>query len=1323
MAGLALSAKAAPPPPVPLQQEAPWRIANFAKDAGLERRRILDLAFETNNIAWFATSDGLYRFDGYHWQRFTSANGLPSTFIRAVSVTRDGSVWVGTDQGAGVLTQTGFDRRGTEGRLAGPNVRRIVETADGAIWFCCDRWPDATQSGGLTRLRDGKFQSYGLADGLPSDHILTLFEQSNGRLIAMTLSGAAVWNQQRWLPMSETDPGFPPRSRTWAMHETPDGRVFAQTASATLMLVDGRWSPTTQSRGQANGPLCVTSEGALIKAVQGLGDAVWFARWNGDSFVRASAQIVDPGCQIESLRQAPDQAIWAVGRGTLLRWEYTPGMWEWHPELPPPVLEDHFHHVWFAGASGTVVETNGGFRPIPGIYPPLIEGAPGVVWAAGKTGVMQWTEDRLEPVPCESCGIAKLLGGTVDARGVVWLFGEDSKAGPVLAGWRSGKWQSFGSAALGGRRVLSAAADPQQGLWALLIDETAMNYDLVRVTESGVAAVTIEGSKPNTYRPSLCASPTHLYLYAYNGLWEAPFAERLKFTPVQAQGGRVFTHAISDAHVSAFVAQEGPDGRAAILLHRQDEWLRYPVAYGEGLWLNRDGWLTAADGTEFLLCQTRAWSTFTHVSLPRTTTINSMLRAVRGDFWLGTPQGVLHLQPAALTPKTLLSGPKTLREGAAGVFQAEGLAPFTPRELKQRFSFAWRLNSEAWSGYDDWPAHGLMLSNLPPAKYVLQARARDGFGNEDEAPASLAFEVQPLPLQDRIWFRPTLAAIGLTFAFLSLALYYAGSRLRRYATGLEAEVEARTLDLQRDVRERRRAEDAEREARRLLRDVLDTVPVRVFWKDMTGRYLGCNLAVAKAAGLASPEDIVGKTDFDLPWKDQAPAYQKIDLEVIRSGVPQLDLETTQTALGGKSILIRGSKAPLRTADGKIIGVLGTFEDITEQKRMEQEHEKLQGQLAQAQRIESVGRLAGGVAHDFNNMLQAILGNVYLAITGLPPDSPEHDNLAEIQKAAERSAALTRQLLAFARKQTIEPKVLDLNDMVNGMLKMLGRLIGEHIDLAWRPGVDLWPVRVDPSQIDQILANLCVNARDAIRGSGQVTLETRNVSLDPPAAASLPELAPGDYVLLSVTDNGCGMDAETQAQIFEPFFTTKSDGHGTGLGLATVYGIVKQNGGGIFVESRVGQGTVFRIYLPRHLERPEASAEPGAAPPTQGGTETVLIAEDEPTVLRLCEQSLTRLGYSVLAADTPSRAIQLAQLLTGTPIHLLVTDVIMPGMNGRELAQQLSAMHPKLKVLFMSGYTADVIAHHGALDEGIHFIQKPFTVHNFATKVRAVLDAR
>jgi CheY-like chemotaxis protein len=372
-------------------------------------------------------------------------------------------------------------------------------------------------------------------------------------------------------------------------------------------------------------------------------------------------------------------------------------------------------------------------------------------------------------------------------------------------------------------------------------------------------------------------------------------------------------------------------------------------------------------------------------------------------------------------------------------------------------------------------------------------------------------------------------------------------------------------------------------------------------------------------------------------------------------------------------------------------------------------------------MESVGRLAGGVAHDFNNMLQSILGNASLALQDLSPDSQLRECLEEIQKSAQRSADLTRQLLAFARKQTIQPKVLDLNDTVAGMLKMLRRLIGENIELTWMPGPGIWPVKVDPSQIDQILANICVNARDAIAGAGKVTIETVNVALDDTYVTIHPECAPGDYVMMAVSDNGQGMNAEIRAHLFEPFFTTKEMGKGTGLGLATVFGIVKQNRGLINVYSEPGHGATFKIYLPRASAEAEVAAPP-AYRQFMRGTETVLLVEDERQILSLGQRILTQQGYTVLAAATPEAALALVSQHPA-PIHLLVTDVVMPGMNGKELREQLRPSHPNLKCLFMSGYTADVIAHHGVLDVGVHFLQKPFTIESLVTRVREVLDEK
>ncbi|GAB6094362.1 hypothetical protein JCM14469_06140 [Desulfatiferula olefinivorans] len=395
-------------------------------------------------------------------------------------------------------------------------------------------------------------------------------------------------------------------------------------------------------------------------------------------------------------------------------------------------------------------------------------------------------------------------------------------------------------------------------------------------------------------------------------------------------------------------------------------------------------------------------------------------------------------------------------------------------------------------------------------------------------------------------------------------------------------------------------------------------------------------------------------------------------------------------------------------------------DITERKNHEAERQKLEGQLQQAQKMESVGRLAGGVAHDFNNMLSVILGHVELGLGKIKPADPVDRHLREIGRAAERSADLTRQLLAFARKQTVSPQILDLNETVAGMLSMLERLIGEDIDLVWNPGTDLWAVRMDPSQIDQILANLCINARDAISGVGKMTIEAENVTIGEDYAAAHAGFITGDFVRIAVSDDGCGIEKDHLPLIFEPFFTTKEIHQGTGLGLATVYGAVKQNHGFINAYSEPGQGTTITIYLPRHKGKNETAAKRTGAPSMAHGKETILLVEDEPSILEVTALLLESQGYTVLAAATPGEAIRIAREHQGD-IELVLTDVVMPEMNGRDLARNLMSVYPGIKRLFMSGYTANVIAHQGVLDEGVHFIQKPFSAHELAARVRDALD--
>ncbi|RJR32204.1 MAG: PAS domain S-box protein [Desulfobacteraceae bacterium] len=432
------------------------------------------------------------------------------------------------------------------------------------------------------------------------------------------------------------------------------------------------------------------------------------------------------------------------------------------------------------------------------------------------------------------------------------------------------------------------------------------------------------------------------------------------------------------------------------------------------------------------------------------------------------------------------------------------------------------------------------------------------------------------------------------------------------------------------------------------------------------------------------------------------------------------LESWQRRKDGQNRLLAWWCRVLKDKGGSVTGALSSARDITEIRLAAEERERLQAQLLQAQKMESVGRLAGGVAHDFNNMLGIISGRAELAIEKADPDDPIRQNLEEIVKAAGRSSDLVRQLLAFARKQTISPRILDLNSEVSGILAMLQRLLGEDITLDWIPGKETWNIRMDPSQIHQVLANLLINSRDAMPDGGKITIESGNAVFNEASALENPNTFPGEYVLLSVSDTGYGMSREIMDRIFDPFFTTKEVGRGTGLGLSTIYGIVRQNSGFINVYSEPGHGTTIRIYLPRTDGEPvRINREPEKCE-VLGGNETILIVEDEESLLEIGKVFLEKQGYRALATRSPVEALNLAKNFDGE-IQMVMTDVVMPEMNGRELVERIKILRPSMKSLFMSGYTANVIAHHGVLDPDVHFIEKPFSLSDLAAKVREVLD--
>ena len=496
--------------------------------------------------------------------------------------------------------------------------------------------------------------------------------------------------------------------------------------------------------------------------------------------------------------------------------------------------------------------------------------------------------------------------------------------------------------------------------------------------------------------------------------------------------------------------------------------------------------------------------------------------------------------------------------------------------------------------------------------------------------------------------------------------------------------------------------------------ILNSTNELITYYDTNLSIIWTNRLSSKSIG-KTPEEVIGKHCYELWHQRKAPCTQCPVLKALHDKMPHDGINQTPD---GRYWYMRGY--PIFDEKGQVVALAEFTQDITEKKKMEEEHEKLQGQLLQAQKMESVGRLAGGVAHDFNNMLQAILGHTELALNQIDPFHPIRADLIEIHQAAKRSANLTKQLLAFASKQTIAPKVLDLNQIIEKTLNMLRRLIGEDIELDWYPSKDLWSVNIDPSQIDQILTNLCINARDAITGHGKITIETGNAFFNDNYCAQHFGYIPGEYVLMSISDTGCGMDQETLANIFEPFFTTKGFGKGTGLGMPTVYGIVKQNNGFINVYSELGKGSTIKIYLPRFKKKSEPIQEGISDLGLKKGIETIFLVEDDQAILKMTEKMLKQLGYQVRTAQTPQEAINIAHEGI-SPIHLLITDVVMPDMSGPELTEKLQTVFPNLKVLYMSGYTSNVIAHQGVLDEDVHFIQKPFSIKDLSTKVRNILE--
>lgn len=536
--------------------------------------------------------------------------------------------------------------------------------------------------------------------------------------------------------------------------------------------------------------------------------------------------------------------------------------------------------------------------------------------------------------------------------------------------------------------------------------------------------------------------------------------------------------------------------------------------------------------------------------------------------------------------------------------------------------------------------------------------------------------------------------------------YVLKSRLERLAP-----VVTRALHEKEELLRRKSAEEALRRSERDLRSLIENAPYGIFRADMEGRFLDVNPALVKMLGYSLPAELLATDPQRDVFLDPVQARQLKELGESQRSFEGLEFEWKRR--DGSSVVVRLSGRPVVNREGNVVSFEVMAENVTERRALEE-------QLRHAQKMEAIGRLAGGVAHDFNNLLMVIIGYTELLRENLPKDGDQRGYADAVWNAGKKATLLTSQLLAFSRKQVISPRVLDLNAVLQEVDRMLPRLIGEDVQLSIVQGANLATVKADPGQMEQVIMNLCVNARDAMPRGGKLTIETDTVKIDTDTARRIGASSPGTFVMLSVTDNGAGMDAQTQSRIFEPFFTTKEKGKGTGLGLATVYGIVKQSGGYITVESELGRGSRFDVYLPA-IERSADSKTPIVATELPSrGSETVLLVEDEDAVRSLVREVLRGRGYQVLEAQKSAEALEICNTHPG-PIDLLVTDVVLPQISGRALAQQLNPARPEMKVLYISGYTDDKMLQHGI--PGAAFLQKPFSSDVLARTVRNMLDSK
>jgi PAS domain S-box-containing protein len=1270
----------------------------YGEDEGLRNLAPQCLLQDRSGFLWVGTQDGLYRYDGRRFRAFGRNDGLPSALIYSLHETADGKLWI--DTAAGLARRDGdrFEPVATGvadaalilATMASDRVGRLyVATYEGLLIGS----PDPTQPAGLKfeMLKDPAVK--GRTRGVSVDESGSAWFGAEDRICQLSGGQVTVWGKDRGVVPDRWD----------AVKIDPAGTVWIRSRTRLLALPRGtsRFVPRDDGlppyRDYAH--LFLDRQGEpWIPTDEGLAHRI------GDRW-----RIVGPaqGLEISSVNQIflqdREGSIWIGISGTgLARWL---GYGESESWTKTEGLADAI--VWCIARDTT-----------------------GHLWAGTERGLNQldpesglWKLVTVKPLLEDS----RITGLLPDPDGSLWVAA--SQKGLV-------RLDSTGRRAqlcLPADRIVGMLLDSNHRLWA------ATTNGLFR---SGPAKEPIQfeaqsllGSTSDYLGNLIEDQRGRIWVAGRKGLSVLEGSVWKRYTTGDGLASNLATRVAARPDGSVWIAYREGLGLAKLTpLGQRLSIETYTVQSGLNsnkvvfLATDRRGWLWVGGDSGVSITNGNAWSQY---GRPRgliwsDCSSDAFFADLDGTVWIGTSRGITHFSPGrdpfaaggSEGPRVLITEvrlgsdrtplrPPSILEGTERPAQVK--VPYEDHTFEVSFAaltfvneravrFRYRLSGleNQWKETDQWEAR---YAGLAPGQYTFEVEARNASGPWSAAPAQFLFAIEP-PFWMTWWFRSLLVLATIFF----LGMFWRRHRLLDAKRYLEAAVVERTRALI-------QAQEALRHSNELLETTIRAAPVGIVALDIDGKVKLWNKMTESTFGWKQDEVL----DKPLPFLSGEKQWDfSVLLDRVLQGEAISEQEATYSRKDGVPISASLSAAPLRNMQGEASGALLVFEDVTERKTLE-------SQLFQSQKLESIGRLAGGIAHDFNNILTIINGYSDMALSKLGEDHPSRQNIQQVRKSGEKAANLTEQLLVFSRKRPLEMKPLDLNMTVVDIEKMLRRLIGEDIQMITALDPALGTIMGDAGQIHQVIMNLAVNARDAMPNGGKLLIETANVDLDRTFIKRHPQIQPGPHVMLSVSDTGIGMDEETKSHIFEPFFTTKEEGKGTGLGLATVYGIVRQSGGWIWVYSELGRGSVFKIYFPRC----DAQVSEGRPAPVEieklRGTERILLAEDDQGVLSLVSSILNGLGYTVLEASTGEEAITIAERETA-PIDLLVSDIVMPGMSGYDLSRQLKELRPRMRVLLISGYTDRTVSGADEIDPNTPYLQKPFTSISLAAKIREVLAA-